>query len=605
MRAVLLEPGASVLRELYLAITLDRAAKRPLLIFSTRGGVDIEQVAAEEPAALLRLHLDPSAEPVREQLDRVVRRRGARRCAPRRSSSRDLLDRLWDALSRARRIAASRSTRWRCVAGRERASAPGRARRQGDASTTTRSTGSPIWPRSGPDEDERERAAREAGVTYLTLDGDIGVLGNGAGLVMSTLDMIGAAGGAAADFCDVGGGARAERIAAALDIITSDARVRALLVNIFGGITRGDEVARGVLAWRERSGSATCPSSCASTATTRRRGREHPRGGRPARHRACTAERRRQAVESRVAAGDPERRPGMSILVDRTSRVLVQGMTGREGSFHTERMLAAGTKVVAGVTPGKGGQTRLPACPSSTRSARPSQATGADVSVHLRAGPRRRRPPCSRRPTAASASPCSSPRASRVRDMSEAVAELRLDEGPRRRAPLRADRPQLPRHRHAGRAATPASWPPRSSAPGRVGLVSRSGTLTYEIAMGLTRAGLGQSTCVGMGGDPVHGVGFLECLELFEADPQTEAVVLVGEIGGDDEERAAEFAAEHMSKPVVAYIAGFTAPPGRRMGHAGAIISGVVRHGGRQGGRSRGGGHPGRAPPGRDAGAGG
>ncbi len=111
-------------------------------------------------------------------------------------------------------------------------------------------------------------------------------------------------------------------------------------------------------------------------------------------------------------------------------------------------------------------------------------------------------------------------------------------------------------------------------APGPVGLVSRSGTLTYEIAMGLTRAGLGQSTCVGMGGDPVHGLGFLECLELFEADPQTEAVVLVGEIGGDDEERAAEFAATRMTKPVVAYIAGFTAPPGRRMGHAGAIISG-------------------------------
>ena len=111
-------------------------------------------------------------------------------------------------------------------------------------------------------------------------------------------------------------------------------------------------------------------------------------------------------------------------------------------------------------------------------------------------------------------------------------------------------------------------------APGAVGIVSRSGTLTYEIAMGLTREGLGQSTCVGMGGDPVHGLGFQECLELFEADPQTEAVVLVGEIGGDDEERAAAYAAAHMSKPVVAYIAGFTAPPGKRMGHAGAIISG-------------------------------
>jgi succinyl-CoA synthetase alpha subunit len=109
---------------------------------------------------------------------------------------------------------------------------------------------------------------------------------------------------------------------------------------------------------------------------------------------------------------------------------------------------------------------------------------------------------------------------------------------------------------------------------GRVGLVSRSGTLTYEIVAGLSRAGIGQSTCVGMGGDPVHGVGFVECLELFEADDQTDCVVVVGEIGGDDEERAAAYAAEHMTKPVVAYIAGFTAPPGKRMGHAGAIVSG-------------------------------
>jgi succinyl-CoA synthetase alpha subunit len=111
-------------------------------------------------------------------------------------------------------------------------------------------------------------------------------------------------------------------------------------------------------------------------------------------------------------------------------------------------------------------------------------------------------------------------------------------------------------------------------APGSVGIVSRSGTLTYEIAFGLTREGLGQSTCVGMGGDPVHGLGFQDCLELFEADAATEAVVLVGEIGGDDEERAAAYAAAHLTKPVVAYIAGFTAPAGKRMGHAGAIISG-------------------------------
>ena len=153
------------------------------------------------------------------------------------------------------------------------------------------------------------------------------------------------------------------------------------------------------------------------------------------------------------------------------------------------------------------------------------------------------------------------------------------DRPARSRAPPSAHVHRLARPGRLARVVTPAGCNAGIMAaslfkPGKVGMVSRSGTLTYEIAMGLTRAGVGQSTCVGMGGDPVHGLGFLECLKLFEADPQTEAIVLVGEIGGDDEERAAEFAAANLSKPLVAYIAGFTAPPGKRMGHAGAIISG-------------------------------
>jgi succinyl-CoA synthetase beta subunit len=245
VRGVLLEQGASVQRELYLAITLDRHAKSPVLIFSTRGGVDIEQVAREDPAALLRLSLDAASADCREQRDQVVAA-AALGDAQLDKQLGDLVDRLWT-LYRERDASLVEVNPLAVVGDPVRLVAL-------DAKVTIDDNAlfrQPDLAAQRPDEDARERAAREAGVTYLTLDGDVGVLGNGAGLVMSTLDMIGAAGGAAADFCDVGGGARAERIAAALDIITSDDRVRALLVNIFGGITRGDEVARGVLAWLE------------------------------------------------------------------------------------------------------------------------------------------------------------------------------------------------------------------------------------------------------------------------------------------------------------------------------------------------------------------
>ena len=243
VHAVLLEQGASVLRELYLAIALDRHAKSPLVIFSTRGGVDIEQVAADDPAALLRLPLNAASGTCDEVCRRVVAAAGL--------GDPGLDDQLADMVRRL--WALYRDSDASLVEVNPLAVVDGPARLVAlDAKVTIDDNAlyrQPELAAQRPDEDDRERSARKAGVTYLSLDGNVGVLGNGAGLVMSTLDMIGAAGGTAADFCDIGGGARAERIAAALDIITSDERVRALLINIFGGITRGDEVARGVLAW--------------------------------------------------------------------------------------------------------------------------------------------------------------------------------------------------------------------------------------------------------------------------------------------------------------------------------------------------------------------
>lgn len=246
VQALLLEAAAEVLHEFYVAITLDRQAKTPLLIFSRSGGVDIEQLVADHPEALVRMAVDPLSGVGPAQITPVLET--AKMDDPALEVQlADLLARLWG-LYRERDATLVEINPLALI------------RKQGgnglvalDAKISIDENAlfrQPMLDALRAGEDERERTARKAGVTYLSLEGDIGVVGNGAGLVMSTLDLIGAAGGAAADFCDVGGGARAERIAAALDIVASDMRVRALLLNIFGGITRGDEAARGVLIWR-------------------------------------------------------------------------------------------------------------------------------------------------------------------------------------------------------------------------------------------------------------------------------------------------------------------------------------------------------------------
>jgi len=267
----------------------------------------------------------------------------------------------------------------------------------------------------------------------------------------------------------------------------------------------------------------------------------------------------------------------MAIIVDQTSRVLVQGITGREGAFHARRMLAAGTRIVAGVTPGKGGQS-VAGVPVFDAVSEAVEAAGADTSVAF-VPARFARNAALEAAAAGVGVLVLITEGIPFRDMVEVVATLEAGaaapsrEGDRPRAGTILVGPNCPGVVSPG-ACNAGIMAAEIFRGGPVGVVSRSGTLTYEIVYGLTRMGVGQSTCVGMGGDPVHGVGFVECLRRFQADEQTRAIVLVGEIGGDDEERAAEFIAAHVRKPVVAYIAGFTAPPGKRMGHAGAIVSG-------------------------------
>jgi succinyl-CoA synthetase alpha subunit len=254
----------------------------------------------------------------------------------------------------------------------------------------------------------------------------------------------------------------------------------------------------------------------------------------------------------------------MSILIDEGTRLLVQGITGREGSFHTLRNRAYGTSVVAGVTPGKAGES-VEGIPVFDTVAEAVQETGANTSLIF--VPARFAAEAVLEAAAAGVGVivCITEGIA-VQDMARAVAYL---DG--------KDRvligPNCPGLISPGKANV-GIIPGEICAPGSVGLISRSGTLTYQIVHELTGRGIGQSTCIGMGGDPIHGIGFIEALSLFQEDPETEAIVLIGEIGGSDEEDAAAFVASQVTKPVVAYVAGFSAPPGKRMGHAGAIITG-------------------------------
>jgi succinyl-CoA synthetase alpha subunit len=254
----------------------------------------------------------------------------------------------------------------------------------------------------------------------------------------------------------------------------------------------------------------------------------------------------------------------VSVLVGAGTKLLVQGITGSEGTFHTLRNRAYGTSVVAGVTPGKGGQD-VEGIPVYDTVAEAVHQTGANTSM-IFVPPRFAAEAILEAADAGLALTVCITEGIPVRDMAAVHAYLAG-------TATTLVGPNCPGVISPG-VANVGIIPGEVCMPGRVGFVSRSGTLVYQIVHELSTAGIGQSTCIGMGGDPVHGVGFIESLRLFEADADTDLIIMTGEIGGDDEERAAAFIAEHVSKPVVAYIAGFEAPPGKRMGHAGAIVTG-------------------------------
>jgi succinyl-CoA synthetase alpha subunit len=256
----------------------------------------------------------------------------------------------------------------------------------------------------------------------------------------------------------------------------------------------------------------------------------------------------------------------VSIFANGHTRLLIQGITGREGSFHARQMLEYGTQVVAGVTPGKGGQKFESKVPVFNTVADAVRETGANASVIYV-------PPMAAAAAVIEATDAGLPL---VVCITEGIPVMHMS----RTMPfvqargVRLIGPNCPGLITPGTRTKVGIIPGNICSPGRVGLVSRSGTLTYEVVNHLTRAGIGQSTCVGIGGDPIIGTNFIDCLKAFQEDAGTEAIVMIGEIGGTDEQNAAAFVQDRVTKPVVGFIAGQTAPKGRRMGHAGAIISG-------------------------------
>src|SRR3954465_5148828 len=550
VQRLLVEETLPIDRELYLGIVIDRVTGKPTFMASASGGMEIEEVAARDPKAILKEFIEPGQglEPFQ-----------ARKLAFALGIKPEMLNeavKLMTALYKAFDATdASLAEINPFITTKDNRVFALDAKWNFDDNAMFRHKDLKEL-RDITEEDPLEVEASKYGLNYIKLDGNIACMVNGAGLAMATMDIIKYSGGSPANFLDVGGGANAEQITNAFEILLADKNVRAVLINIFGGILRVDTLANGVVEAAHKT-KIKLPVVLRLEGTNVEQGREIlQKSG----LNFIVGADMNDAAEKEVAAAGKK----MSVLVDKNTRLIVQGLTGREGTFHAKGSAEYGTNVVGGVTPGKGG-TPHEGWPVFNTVAEAIEKTGANATVIFV-------PPPFAADAIMEAADAQVPLAVCITegiptlDMLRALTLVRASK-------TRLIGPNCPGVITAGQAKA-GIIPGHICKEGRVGIVSKSGTLTYEAIHQLTRLGLGQTTCIGIGGDPLIGTSFIDALGLFAGDAATEAVVLIGEIGGNAEQEAATFISGNFTKPVVGFIAGQTAPPGRRMGHAGAIISG-------------------------------
>jgi succinyl-CoA synthetase alpha subunit len=618
---IIVVPAAEIVAEFYASISFDRGERNYILMFSLDGGVEIEKLAVDSPEKLIKQHFSAITGLTDAVIDTVLKRVESQFDVKKNSEKiiseiRNTLNSMWKCYVKNDATLVEINPLSVVNNGGTLEVQALDAKISLDDNAKFRHLDLFNKYADNSSRNPFEVQAAEAGIHYVHLDGEVGIIGNGAGLVMSTLDVVALKGRAfqkenpprPANFLDIGGGASAEMMKKSLDLVLSDRKVRSVFINVFGGLTRCDLVAEGLLealknTGNDDSGRKDIPIVVRFAGNGALEGLKILEDAKNAniyvaddmddaalkavmlavsanlnenlnfKKKSDSGVGSGNDFAKKVAANTKKNGDG-GILISKNSQVIVQGITGSEGWRHTLRMLNAGTNIVGGVNPKKAG-TQLPVnLDDGTLRVLPVFGTvqearkdvNADVSIIFV-------PPAFAKAAVEEAVLADIPLIVVITEGIPIFDSTFFVALANSRPNIRIVGPNCPGLATIG-ASNVGIIPDGITNPGPIGLVSKSGTLTYQLMNDL--ANFGFTTAVGIGGDPAIGTTHIDALAMFEADPSTRLIVMIGEIGGNAEELAAEYIKNHISKPVVAYIAGFEAPEGKTMGHAGAIISGSL-----------------------------